>query len=58
MAEYWFNLYTRQVEDGPQEDYRQLLGPYSTREEAAHALERAAENTKRWDDEDAAFKGE
>ncbi|WHF23068.1 hypothetical protein QJS66_01290 [Kocuria rhizophila] len=36
-----------------------LTGPYATREEgAARALERAAENAKRWDDEDAAFQGD
>ncbi|WP_144942555.1 MULTISPECIES: SPOR domain-containing protein [Kocuria] len=58
MAEYWYNLYTKQVEEGAKDDYRQLIGPYATREEAAHALERAAQNTKRWDDEDAAFNGD
>lgn len=58
MAEYWYNLYTKQVEQGPKDDYRQLMGPYGTREEAARALEHAAENTKRWDDEDAAFNGD
>ncbi len=27
MAEYWYNLYTKQVEEGPKDDYRQLMGP-------------------------------
>ena len=58
MTQYWYNLYTKQVEEDPKDDYRQLLGPYPTREEAERALERAAGNTKRWDDEDAAYNGD
>lgn len=58
MTQYWYNLYTQQVEADPTADYRKLLGPYDTREEAERALERAARNTERWDDEDAAYKGE
>lgn len=58
MAEFWYNLYTKQVEEGPKDDYRKLLGPYESRAEAERALETAAENTKRWDDEDAAYNGD
>ena len=56
--EFWYNLKTREVEVGPQSDYSQLMGPYASREDAQRALQTAAENTKRWDDEDAAYKGE
>ena len=42
MGEFWFNTYTHQVEEGPQSDYRKLLGPYATREEAQRALQIAA----------------
>jgi hypothetical protein len=31
---------------------KDLLGPYPTREEAAHALERVQERNKEWDDQD------
>lgn len=48
--EFWYNLNTREVEQGPQSDYSQLMGPYATREEAQQALQTAAENTKRWDE--------
>ncbi|MCJ8505851.1 SPOR domain-containing protein [Kocuria flava] len=56
MSEYWFNLYTKQVEEGPQSDYRKLLGPYGTRQEAENALRLAAERTRRWDEEDEAYR--
>lgn len=52
MTEYWFNTRTRQVEEGHQSDWSDLLGPYPTREEAARALETARERTERWDEED------
>lgn len=52
MAEYWYNLYTKQVEEGPKDDYRKLMGPYATREEAAAALQTAAARNERWEDED------
>lgn len=50
---FWFNVSTGQVED---DDSRsrddEVMGPYSSREEASRALEQAAEKTKKWDDED------
>ena len=55
MSEYWFNIYTHQVEEGPQSDYRKLLGPYETRAEAEKALKLAAERTRKWDEEDRAY---
>jgi hypothetical protein len=56
MSEYWFNIYTHQVEEGPQSDYRKLLGPYETRAEAEKALKLAAERTRKWDEEDSAYE--
>ncbi len=55
MSEFWFNVYTHEVEEGPQSDYRKLLGPYASRQEAQNALKTAAERTRRWDEEDRAF---
>ena len=52
MAEYWFNTKTRQVEEGHQSDWSNLLGPYPTREQAESALESAQQNTERWDEAD------
>ncbi len=33
------------------------MGPYATREQAATALDRAHENTERWDEDDARWGG-
>ena len=56
MAEYWFNTDTKQVEEGHQSDWRNLMGPYATREEAEGALGRAKANTEKWDAEERAEK--
>ena len=37
---YWFNIRTHQVEEGPQSDWKDLLGPYGSRAEAEGALAR------------------
>jgi hypothetical protein len=56
--EYWFNLATRQVEEGHQSDWRNLMGPYPTREAAENALAAAQANTERWDREDREWAGD
>ncbi|WP_129360940.1 MULTISPECIES: SPOR domain-containing protein [Micrococcaceae] len=56
--QFWFNTYTHTVEQGAQSDYRQLLGPYSSREEAQNALNIAQERNEKWDEDDARWKGE
>jgi hypothetical protein len=48
MSEYWFNVATRQVEEGHQSDSSNLMGPYPTREAAQNALATAREKTERW----------
>ena len=53
MTEYWYNTQTRQVEEGRQSDWAHLMGPYGSREEAQHALEKARARTEAWDAEDA-----
>ena len=40
---YYYNLETRQVEQGKVSSYDNRIGPYDTREEAEHALEIARE---------------
>lgn len=55
--QFWFNTYTHEVEQGAQSDYRKLLGPYATREEASNALNIAKERNEKWDDDDARWKG-
>jgi hypothetical protein len=50
--QYWYNIATQQVEQGHQSDWRNLMGPYPTREQAEQALQLAQANTERWDAED------
>ena len=51
---WWYNLKSGAVEQGFQSPSVDRSGPYSSREEASHALEKMRENTRRWDEEDAA----
>lgn len=53
MAEFWFNTYTHQVEEGPQSDWSKLLGPYASRQEAEQAIARVRANNERWDEDEA-----
>ncbi|MGO4383939.1 SPOR domain-containing protein [Specibacter sp. RAF43] len=54
MVQYWYNVRTHQVEEGPQSDWRQLLGPYETRADAEQALAQVQRNNEATDsfDED------
>lgn len=51
-SEYWYNVRTRQVEEGAQSDWSQLLGPFGTREEAQGAPGRVQANNEAADAED------
>lgn len=50
--QWWFNLITQQVEQGPGAPNRERLGPYATKDEAEHALQKAAERNEAWDADD------
>jgi hypothetical protein len=54
MTQYWFNLKTHQVEEGPQSPGIDRAGPYASREEAAKAVATMRARTEAWDAEDAA----
>ena len=55
MTEYWYNVNTHEVEEDAMSDWSQLIGPYKTREEAEHALEKVKARNESWEkgDEDA-----
>ncbi|WP_138442940.1 SPOR domain-containing protein [Sinomonas susongensis] len=53
MTQYWYNVRTHQVEEDAMSDWTQLLGPYETRDEAEHALEKVKERNRSWDPDDA-----
>ncbi|KQQ27580.1 MULTISPECIES: SPOR domain-containing protein [unclassified Frondihabitans] len=52
--EFWFNTKTHQVEEGMVSPAVDRAGPYATREEAQHALERIKANSEKWAAEEAA----
>ena len=45
VVEYYFNTKTGEVEEGKHSSWMDRMGPYATREEAAHAYELAARRT-------------
>lgn len=53
--QYWYNTKTGQVEsevDDKRARSADLLGPYSSEEEASRALEIAREKTEKWDEQE------
>ena len=50
--EFYYNTETHQVEQGKQSTWSHLMGPYPTREAAAHALEQARARSEAWDEAD------
>ncbi len=50
---YWYNMRTGQVEQGFVSASADRVGPFDTREEAEHALEKLRENSAKWAEEDA-----
>jgi hypothetical protein len=52
--EYWYNSKTGAVEQGFQSPAQDRIGPFATRDEAAHALDKLRENSAKWAEEDAA----
>ena len=51
-TEWYYNTKTGEVIQGKQEGYIDRMGPYSSREAAAHALETAKERNKKWDEDE------
>lgn len=47
-GEWYYCLRHGQVEEGPQCRAADRMGPYATREEAAHAMEQAADRERDW----------
>lgn len=56
MAEYYYNLQTRQVEEGRVSSGFDRMGPYPTYEEARAAMEKAQERTEAWEKADEEWK--
>jgi hypothetical protein len=57
QPQFWYNTLTGQVEtDADKGQGKDLMGPYSTREEAAQALDTARRRTEAWDEEDRRWR--
>lgn len=50
-GEWFFNVEEGKVEEGPQSPGKNRMGPYTSREEAEHALETARERTSEWEND-------
>ncbi len=51
---FWYNMRTGEVEQGFVSQSADRVGPFNTREEAEHALEKLRANSEKWAAEDAA----
>lgn len=51
-TEWYYNTKTGEVIQGKQEGYIDRMGPYPSREAAAHALDTAKERNKQWDEDE------
>jgi len=52
--QFWYNLHTGAVEEGMVSLAVDRVGPFPTRDEAAHALEKLRANSAKWAADDAA----
>lgn len=52
--EFYYDVAKHEVVEGKQAGWENRMGPYATREEAEHALQKAAERNKIADEQDAA----
>ncbi len=52
--QFWYNMHTGAVEQGFESPSADRVGPFATREEAAHALEKLRANSAKWAADDAA----
>jgi hypothetical protein len=49
---FWYNMRTGDVEQGFQSASLDRVGPFATRDEAAHALEKLRANSAKWSEDD------
>lgn len=53
-TQFWYNSKTGAVEQGAISPAPDRIGPFATRNEAEHAMDKVRENSARWAAEDAA----
>jgi SPOR domain len=52
MPQFWYNVNTHEIEQDAQSGWRELIGPYNTREEAAAALAKVQQRNEAWEESD------
>lgn len=57
MDPWWYNLRTKQVEQGAGSPNAERFGPYETKEQAENAMALAAERNEHWTEEDKKWNG-
>ena len=55
---WYFNIKTGKVEYGRVSSLFDVMGPYDSEQEAQNALEKAAEDNSKWDEENRSWDGE
>jgi hypothetical protein len=50
-GEWYYCLQHKKAEEGPECPSRNRFGPYLTREEASHAMDKAAQRNEDWDND-------
>ena len=53
MSEYWYNMTTGQVEEGPKSLGADRVGPFPDRDAASKALDTLRANSAKWAEEEA-----
>lgn len=57
QPQFWFNIRTGQVEtEYDKSRGADLMGPYASEAEAAQSLQKAAQRTEDWDEEDRRWR--
>lgn len=54
---WWYNIFTKQVEEGPGAPNSERLGPFDTELEAREALSKVKERNEEWSKQDAEWEG-
>ncbi|MBO7717663.1 MAG: hypothetical protein J6S17_02485 [Aeriscardovia sp.] len=55
---WYFNIKTGKVEYGRISSLFDVMGPYNSEQEARNALEKAAQDNSKWDEENRSWDGE
>lgn len=58
VSQWWYNLLTGKVEEGPGAPNSERLGPFETELEAQNALENAKRRNEEWDKKEADWDGD